>query len=354
MRSFASCNSGRAARDDGGTMSTRKPTFALLSVALCLGLLVASAARAEAPFALNARIEPDPVPFGETFHLVVEVARPADLRLALPDEIPEAKETPRAGEVERKLEPLPNEGEGPARVKETLRIPYLALDLAELKTPEVVLKTSDGEPLEIPSLPVHVKDDGALPEGSETTAEGVPLAEAAGPLVYGVFDARPLVALASFAFSLLSLGLYHVLAKRRRLALPAASSLPVEVARRPAHVVALERLEKLLGEGHLARGEVAPFVARLMDEVLRSYLEDRYGIAAGKRTTRELAEELLSKSAPGLDVALTRALLEQVDLVKFARAELQAEVAHQMAGRVRSLIEATAERPAPAGDEEAA
>ena len=67
-------------------------------------------------------------------------------------------------------------------------------------------------------------------------------------------------------------------------------------------------------------------------------------VSAGKRTTSELIEDLLAVSAPGLDLDVVRGLLDDADLVKFARADLASDVAHGMAGRVRALIEATAER----------
>lgn len=300
-----------------------------------------------APSRLSARVEPDPVLFGQPFHLVIELVRPEGAPVSLPDELPEAAATPRAGDVVRGVTPA---GEG--SVRETFRVPYLALDLEELKTPEVVLKTAAGEPLAIPPLPVNV-EDGALADGGAADPEsGLVLEEGAGPIVYRVFDPRPLVGLFTFTLSVAALFVHRRLSGRR-LALPALQEgVSPLLPARAAHEVALERLEALLQEGLLARGEVALFVARLMDEVLRHYLEERYGVAAGRRTTRELAEVLLGVSAPGLDLGSTRALLERADLVKFARADVAAEVAHEMAGRVRALIEATRAQEALEAEEE--
>jgi hypothetical protein len=94
-------------------------------------------------------------------------------------------------------------------------------------------------------------------------------------------------------------------------------------------------------EGLLARGEIARFVERLMDEVLRAYLEDRFLVPVTRETTREIAAELLRLSVPGLDLVLLRDILETADLVKFARADVAAESAHEMATKVRALVVAT-------------
>lgn len=302
------------------------------------------AAPARAPFSVVARVEPDPVAFAAPFDLVVEVVRGRAERLVLPREIPDTKGARRAGDVVRSVVESPD-----GSVKEIVRVPFLALDVDDVQTPAFVITAPDGSPLDVPALPVRVEGAPPAPPAPEGKLDLVP---AKPSMTYEVLDARPLVALGALATSGLSYALLAAVVRRRRFAAPPA---PVVVPPpRPPHVVALERLEALLRSGLLARGEIAPFVAQLMDEVLRDYLQARFGVHAGTQTTRELVEDLLARSAPGLDVATVRALLEGADLVKFARAELAADEAHRMAVRVRAIIEATAPKAAPVAAPEAA
>lgn len=297
-------------------------------------------------FSVRARVEPNPVPFGEVFELVVDVERDEGDRLSLPTEIPAPAAAPVAGPPRRRLGEAATGGALPARVQEEIRIPFLALDLDQVGTPALLLRAPDGETVEIDALEVAVvtaaEDDVTGPE------KATQLHEAPSALTYTVFDERPLWALACVV---IALGLGWV-ARRlwprvkewigRRVT---SSSITIEPSL-PAHTIALERLERLLSAGLLERGEVAPFVSRLMDDVLRDYLERRYETRAGTRTTAELITALLGVDAHGLDLEDTRRLLDDADLVKFARAEMATEVARGMSQRVRTLILTTREAEA--------
>lgn len=297
---------------------------------------------AVAQLTLSATVEPPVATFGEPFALVVTIVRERGVRLQMPGSLPDIEGAPRmegnAGPAEtRAVEELPD-----GRVKETIRVPYLALDTVDLKTPAFALTSKDGTVVDVPSLTIKVLVPPDAPDaGPALTKEGaVVLAPAAGSIAYPVPDARPWVALSS----LLSAGLLYAAARaaarRRRMRAPAVPVAPPPPPR-PAHEVALERLEALLASGLLARGETAAFVERLMDEVLRDYLTARFALSAGTRTTRELVKDLLGVSVAGLDIALVETLLVDTDLVKFARKTIAPERAHAMATRVRALVEAT-------------
>jgi hypothetical protein len=321
---------------------------ALPLVVLLVAALASVGARASGPRVVDARVEPEPVRFGERVELVITIEREADVRLSLPGEIPEGPALRRIGAPVRSVTPQP----GATLVRETLRVPYLALDYEELKTPELTLAVAGGEPLTVAPVDVTVQHDAAGPRHSD---DGPPpdlvdqLAPAQSHALFHVLDARPLVAGGTAAFGGLAYLAFLVLARRRRVLVPTARATAEPPAPdRPAHEIALARLDALLAEELLTRGEVAPFVQRLMDDVLRDYLERRFDVAAGTRTTSELAAGLLTTGAPGLDVPLVRKLLDDADMVKFARAELAADVAHGMAQTTRALIESTREREAAA------
>lgn len=301
---------------------------------------------------VGAKVEPDPVPFGARFELVVTVLRDRGQLLELPASLPAAEAAPQTGDPRRSVEELSlasDAGDAPVRVRETIRVPFLALALDDVSTPAFVLSAKDGSSVEVPSLPVRVADDPSLlVVGDAGPAEpgAMTLEPAAGSIAYRVADHRPFYAAGAVAGAAAAALLARALLKRRRARRPAPPAPPPPPPR-PAHEVALERLEALLAAGLLARGETALFVERLMDEVLRDYLSARFALVAEARTTRELVAELLSVSVPGLDVRLVEELLGDADLVKFAKATIAAERAHAMAMRVKALVLATTPAAAP-------
>ena len=106
----------------------------------------------------------------------------------------------------------------------------------------------------------------------------------------------------------------------------------------PPHVIALREL-KVLGAG--TGLDDKDFYSRL-DHILRQYLEGRYDIPALERTSGEVTELLREESLRSTDELAD--LLSQVDLVKFAKAELPAERRATAAERVRAFVEATKRR----------
>lgn len=286
---------------------------------------------------VTARIEPTPVRFAEPFALVVEIVRARGLEVRLPASIPEKAGLRVLGVARRTVDDLAESGADPTLVRERIAIPLLALDTEGLETPALTLVDGTGATHTVSALPVALVDDTPSDAGVDETA----FAQARTHHTFHVVDTRPIASLAALAFGgALVLLLRRLLARAPLLVSPSSTPTPA-APREAADVTALRRLDALLAEGLLARGEVSPFVARLMDEVLRTYLEDRFAVAASTRTTREVAEDLLRVSAHGLDVARLRAVLETADLVKFAKAQVAVEAAHDMANHVRALVVAT-------------
>ncbi len=94
-----------------------------------------------------------------------------------------------------------------------------------------------------------------------------------------------------------------------------------EKPKEPAHIIALRELEHIKKEKLWQKGEVKAFHSHLTD-VLRNYIEDRYGIPAPEQITSEILESLKSVDLPDEKVLLKiRQVLEQADLVKFAKME---------------------------------
>jgi hypothetical protein len=103
------------------------------------------------------------------------------------------------------------------------------------------------------------------------------------------------------------------------------------------------RLEKL---GLLEAGERGRYVA-LMIEVLRDYFAAKYDVAPLALTSSELKAALRGQRA----VALTRLarLLDEADLIKFARRPVTAERARELGQEARAIVahEHAASKPAP-------
>jgi hypothetical protein len=110
----------------------------------------------------------------------------------------------------------------------------------------------------------------------------------------------------------------------------------------PAHVSALEALALLEREDLPGRGRYQDFYLRLT-EIVRAYLEARFGLEALDRTTDELRRELLrheDRISPLRSGDLVR-FLQQADLVKFARRDATGDDAASGLEFVRDLVART-------------
>ena len=77
----------------------------------------------------------------------------------------------------------------------------------------------------------------------------------------------------------------------------------------------MKRIEE---SGLLAKGLYREFYFRL-SEIFRAYLERRYGIAALERTSIEIIKEFRALSLESLEEKEIQLLLDESDLVKFAK-----------------------------------
>ncbi|MCM1400839.1 MAG: cell wall anchor protein [Bacteroides sp.] len=86
----------------------------------------------------------------------------------------------------------------------------------------------------------------------------------------------------------------------------------------PPYVVAVRRLNKLNGENLCERGEETQFYTRLTD-ILRTYLDGRFGINAMEMTSSQILEALRHNSDTRDSEQLMQRVLEIADFVKFAK-----------------------------------
>ncbi|MFH1478328.1 MAG: hypothetical protein ABIG92_00950 [Candidatus Omnitrophota bacterium] len=102
--------------------------------------------------------------------------------------------------------------------------------------------------------------------------------------------------------------------------------------------IALEELEKLLSEGLPGKGLIKEYYIKLSD-IVRKFIEGKFNISTLDRTTYEIYRELRSSSVNRALVDSIRGLLEESDLVKFAKYRPNEKEAIDIFNRVKDIIE---------------
>jgi hypothetical protein len=142
-------------------------------------------------------------------------------------------------------------------------------------------------------------------------------------------------------------GLAYVLYRRWRNAPRAVPVFKSVEPVRPADVVALEALDGVEAKGYVERGLYKPHYTEVMD-ILRSYVEARFGIEALDRTSFELVQALDGSAVDPVHRAHLAGMLDEADLVKFAKLTPDSEAARRLVEEARRWVKETAPRPAPA------
>ena len=199
-----------------------------------------------------------------------------------------------------------------ARTTFTLELSLFELGEQELEGLPFEVTTAQGtqtwhsEPIVLTgltSLPDQVMEEGEELRGFKP-AEDVP-----------VFTLRLLwYALACIALLVLLWFLYRWWRARPPKAAPPAVLPPLGVRTRKA-------LLDLRAEKLHETGAQKAFYSRL-SEILRAYVGERYGVEAMESTTYELSHALSETTAPKRVVGSTRTMLEEADLVKFAKLQV--------------------------------
>lgn len=180
--------------------------------------------------------------------------------------------------------------------------------------------------IESETLRVNVRS--ILPEDMS----GLTIHEIASPAELPADSGRTLLAAAAVLVVLAAAALLFWRRRRARTR---------EVRRVPAHETAFARLESLLAEELVEDGRYAEFTAGVSD-ILRRYIEDRFGLRAPERTT----EEFLAEAREGLPVkaehkSMLESFLFHCDLVKFAAFTPSAEDVKRTFETCRDFIEST-------------
>ena len=109
---------------------------------------------------------------------------------------------------------------------------------------------------------------------------------------------------------------------------------------KPAHLAALEELDRIKSMGLIEKGEIKQFHI-LVSDAIRNYLGARYGIDALEMTTWELLFTLEGKALQRETWDLNADFLNACDLVKFAKYKPQIVEINATFNRAYELVEKT-------------
>ena len=96
-----------------------------------------------------------------------------------------------------------------------------------------------------------------------------------------------------------------------------AAAAPIDIYRTPEEI-AMDELKSLAEMNLIEKGMIKEYYIKLSD-IIRCYIERKYGILAIDRTTYELYQEMRIKKIERLHIDTIRDFLEDCDLVKFAK-----------------------------------
>jgi hypothetical protein len=116
---------------------------------------------------------------------------------------------------------------------------------------------------------------------------------------------------------------------------------------RPAHEIALERLDRLGAYGFLENADNRPFYFAV-SEVIRDYLGARYGFDSLELTTDELIGELKRQAGRDMILGEIQGWLSACDLVKFAKVSPTAAEARGALESAIRIVTVTRAAPIPA------
>ena len=287
-----------------------------------------------APPSLRVAVDTTTATVGARLHLTVAVEHPAAATVQWPDSLDLAP-----FEVVDAVVSPPAVADG--RATTTAVLTLTAFELGELEIPSFVVGVAS---------PAGVAELATDPFGIAVVSvgldEGTDIRDIRGPL--SIPRSWLVIGLWVLALALAAGGGYWLAHRARRRATdegPVSEGPP-----RPAHEIAYEALGWLESSTLLRQGRIKEYYIEVSD-IIRRYLEGRYGIRALEMTSREVLHQLEGAEV-GPDIHWRFAsFFEQCDLVKFAKYRPGPAACHEIVPAARALVDATPPPPEPEPEE---
>ena len=314
-------------------MSLRfRPSLVAL-VALAAALALASAlggvpgvAAQTSPVAVGVVVEPDSVTVGEVFTITLSAQHPPDYHVVFP-KLPDRTSDGFEIKSQRHVAAADN---GDGTLTSSVVIEAALFRVGEHSTPalSVGARRPDGEVVYRPARPVSINVESILDAGADELGgqEAIPLiappSEMSAPPIWPWFaGGAMLAALVAFAARRYWVG---------RAPPPAPLGAPTEIA-----LAELDRIETL----NLPASGDFPRHYALVSDCVRSFISAQFGVPTMERATSEIAAEF--QGADNIPQAESRgaiAVLEESDLVKFARLSPQPDEAREAVAASRRTV----------------
>lgn len=290
---------------------------------------------AEAPITVSARTDKTEARVGDVVTLIVTAVGP----VATPVNLPRSLELGPFSELDDQNRKLEERNLGDGKMRREFRAFVAAYEPGEATLPgiEVTYIGRSGEVLSVKTAPIELKIVSLIANEPEPA-----LKDNAPPV--RVLQQDLLLVYIGAGLAAAGLGALGTILVRRRLRNRA--SLRPEPPPRPAHEIALERLDRLGAAGFAEDGDHRPFYFSV-SEVIRDYLGGRFGFDSLELTTEELMDELRKRGPRELVLGEVEGWLTACDLVKFAKISPSATEARGALETAIRIVESTRPRPEP-------
>lgn len=239
---------------------------------------------------------------------------------------------PAAGTMLGDFEVVPCLGGGPAEPAGSPGVDCWSIRTfgsGEVELPAFEIRVDD-DPVTVPARTLRIASVIGADAGLDAYRDIVDAIDVGGPV--------PLLVWWIAAGVLLLAAVLLFLRLRSRPPIPEPSPIPADVR-------ALAALKDLADRNLPGRGRIQRFFFELTD-IARAFMEDRYGISAPERTTREFIEEAERHPLLSSDQAsMLGDLLRSADLVKFAGDRPATSECEGALALVRSFVESAGPRP---------
>ncbi len=292
---------------------------------LLFSFLTVSSFAASEPVTVEGRAWPTRIKIGDEIKLSLQISRPKSFQITLP-----AAQT-LLGTFEIKSAQTVSSREMGKRVNETAILTLTVFELGRQIIPPffIYYKNAQGVLGQVttPVISIEVISIRKNPSDKDT------MRPIKGPLDLNLNGIRLLI------FGLPALALAVCLGVRIFLNLRRKSLIDPESLKPPHERVFLE-LGRLQARDLLAKDNQKEFYSELAD-ILRRYLERRFNMEVPELTTREVLKELRSKKFDGLLIQKIGDILEDTDLVKFAKLKAPKSWSDRLIGQLQAIVDIT-------------